>query len=197
MRLFQALSVPFLLLLFCAGCVRSPGVTFYTLTPGAIPEVVAAPAQAPSVSVGPVTLPELLDRPQLVVRVAPNRVTILEAHRWAEPLKEEIPRLLSQDMGRRLGTHRVFAYGQGTGADAKYRVLVDIVRLEAVPGEAVTVEAAWAVRREGSKRGGRSVVREKTTGPGYDAVADAMSRALDAIAAEMVDAVNAEDAAQK
>ncbi len=183
--------------LLCAGCVRSPGVTFYTLTPAAVPEVEASSAQALSVRVGPVTLPELLDRPQLVVRVAPNRVSILEEHRWAEPLKEEIPRLLSQDMGRRLGSSRVSAYGQGTGADAKYNVPVDILRLEAVPGEAVTIEAAWSVRGGSDRRVGRAVVREKATGSGYDALAEATSRALDAISAEIVKTVLAADAPPK
>lgn len=197
MRTASVFPVVFLLLILAAGCVRSPGVAFYTLTPVAAPEVEAAPEQPLSVSVGPVTLPELLDRPQLVVRVAANRVEILETHRWAEPLKEEIPRLLSQDMGRRLGSGRVFAYGQRAGADAKYRIPVDILRLEAVPGEAVTVEAAWSVRGEGGKRVGRTVIREKTAGPGYDAVADAMSRALDGISAEIVKTVLAEVAAQK
>ena len=197
MRTVSVLPVLFGLFLLCAGCVRSPGVAFYTLTPAAVPETEAPSAQALSVRVGPVTLPELLDRPQLVVRVAPNRVAILEAHRWADPLKEEIPRLLSRDMGRRLGSNRVFAYGQGAGADVKYVVPVDILRMEAVPGEAVTIEAAWSVRRGSDGRVGRAVVREKTAGSGYDAVADATSRALDALSAEIVKTVLAADAAQK
>ncbi|TGU72406.1 membrane integrity-associated transporter subunit PqiC [Geomonas terrae] len=197
MRTVSVLPVLFGLFLLSAGCVRSPGVTFYTLTPAAVPEVEASSAQALSVRVGPVTLPELLDRPQLVVRVAPNRVAILESHRWAEPLKEEIPRLLSQDIGRRLGSNRVFAYGQGAGVDVKYGVPVDILRLEAVQGEAVTIEATWSVRRGSDSRVGRAVVREKTTGSGYDAVADATSRALDTISAEIVKTVLAAEAISK
>ncbi|WP_129128239.1 PqiC family protein [Geomonas oryzae] len=197
MRTVSVLPVLFGFFLLCAGCVRSPGVTFYTLTPAAVQEVEASSAQPLSVRVGPVTLPELLDRPQLVVRVAPNRVDILEAHRWAEPLKEEIPRLLAQDMGRRLGSGRVFAYGQSSGTDAKYGVPVDILRLEAVTGEAVTIEAVWSVRRGSDSRVGRAVVREKTTGPGYDAVADATSRALNALSAEIVKTVLAADAIPK
>ena len=47
---------------------------------------IGAEANAPSVWVAPVTLPEAVDRPQLVVRVTPNRVAILDGHRWAEPL---------------------------------------------------------------------------------------------------------------
>ena len=75
-----------------AGCSRSPQITFYTLEPGVQSEVTAPTTAAPSVSVGPVTLPDMVDRPQLVVRVAATRMDILEAHRWAEPLKSEIPR---------------------------------------------------------------------------------------------------------
>ena len=48
-----------------AGCSSSPRVTFYTLNVAAANEA-SAPA-IDSVAIGPITLPDLLDRPQLVV----------------------------------------------------------------------------------------------------------------------------------
>ena len=191
------------LALVTGACSRSPRVNFYMLEPVAKVDAAAtakvgaaATAKAvPAIVVGPVTLPEVVDRPQLVVRVAANRVEILETHRWAENLKSEIPRVIAENLGRLLGSDRVSSYRQHAGADAQYRVLIDIIRFESVPGEAVTVETLWTIRRatgEISKKG-RSLVREETKGPGYDAVAAACSRALLGVSRELALAIQAED----
>ena len=180
------------------GCSRSPRVSFYTLAPVATLETPASGRAVPAVAVGPVTLPEMVDRPQLVVRVGANRVEILESHRWAEPLKSEIPRLVARNLGRMLGSDRVSTYVQHAGAGAEYRVLLDIVRFEPVPGDSVTVETIWSVRRAagGAARTGRTLAREKVEGPGYDALVAGCSRALAVVSGDLAKAIRAEDAAQ-
>lgn len=187
-----------LLVLLAAGCSRSPRVSFYTLAPEAKLQVAAPERQLPVVAVGPVTLPELVDRPQFVVRVAENRVEILESHRWAEPLKSEIPRLIAVNLGRTLGSTRVSSYRQHAGRNADYRVLIDIIRFESADG-AVTVESNWSIRRAvgGAARTGRSLSREKVSGVGYDALVAAYSRALAGVSADLAEAIKKEDAAGK
>ena len=177
-----------------AGCSSSPRVTFYTLAPAAQAGTVAAVTALPSISVGPVTLPEVVDRPQLVVRVAANRVEILETHRWAEPLKSEIPRLVAENLQRLLGSDRVSSYLQHAGHDADYRLLVDIQRFESSPGEAVTVEAVWSLRRAagGDPKTGRSLVREPVDAVGYDPLVAAYGRALLAVSRDLAVAIRAE-----
>ncbi|MBJ6799036.1 PqiC family protein [Geomonas propionica] len=185
MRRISAPLAVVAVLLLGSACSRSPRVTFYTLTP-ATPAAAVQNTFSSAVAVGPVTIPELVNRPQLVVRVAPNRVAVLESHRWAEPLKNEIPRLLAQDLGPLLGSSRVYAYDQVSAAAAQYRVLVDIVRLESVPGESVTLGANWVVRGAGNaRREGRAEIREQVTGSEYEAVAAAFSRALAALSAQI------------
>lgn len=199
MRHFGLGTAAICLALVTSACSRSPRVNFYTLAPEAKVEAALSSRTAPAVAVGPVTLPELVDRPQLVVRVDANRVEILETHRWAEPLKSEIPRLIAQNLGRLLGSDRVSSYQQYAGGDAHYRVLVDILRFESVPGESVTVETAWTLRRSagGAPKTGRSLVREKVTGAGYDALAAAYSRALAGVSGDLARAIRAEDAAAR
>lgn len=182
-------------LILCTACSRSPRVTYYTLTSESAPQSAPQPL---ALSIGPVTIPELVNRPQLVVRVAPNRVDVLESHRWAEPLKTEIPRLMAQNLGQLLGSDRVSAYGQASGGEAQYRVLLDITRLDAVPGESVRVEASWLVRGAGSaRREGRALIREKVSGTGYEAVAAALSRALAGVSAEVAKTVRSEASAPR
>lgn len=184
------------LLLALSGCSRSPRVTFYTLEPAAPVEARSATAADPAIAVGPVTLPEVVDRPQLVVRVAANRVEILESQRWAEPLKSEIPRLVAENLGRLLGSSRVASYLQHAGGDADYRILLDIRRFEAAPGESVTIEAAWSLKRTagGAAKTGRSVVREPVGANDYDALVAAYGRALLAVSADLAGAIRAEAA---
>jgi uncharacterized lipoprotein YmbA len=184
------------LIVTVSGCSRSPRVTFYTLEPGAQVESAAAVMVLPAVSVGPVTLPEVVDRPQLVLRVAANRVEILETHRWAEPLKSEIPRLIAENLRRLLGSNRVSSYLQHAGLDADYRVLVDIQRFESSPGEAVTIEAVWSLRRVtgGAQKTGRSLVREPVDGVGYDPLVAAYGRALLAVSRDLATAIRSETA---
>jgi uncharacterized lipoprotein YmbA len=182
-----------------AACSRSPRVTFYTLEPASRVETATAGGNAPAVSVGPVTLPEVVDRPQLVMRVAPNRVEILESHRWAEPLKSEIPRLIAENLQQLLGSNRVSSYLQHAGLEADFRVLLDIQRFESSPGEAVTVEAVWSLRRAagGTAKTGRSLVRESVDAVGYDPLVAAYGRALLAVSRDLAQAILAESASGK
>jgi uncharacterized lipoprotein YmbA len=200
MRSVFSTTAAICLALLTSGCGRSPQVNFYTLTPGATTQAPAPSPALPSpafqgassakilpvVAVGPITLPDVVDRPQLVVQAGPNQVKILETKRWAEPLKSGIPRFMAREIGRQLASRRVFSYLEMTGAAADYRVLVDFSRFESTPGDAVTVEADWSVRHLGKTvKTGHSQVRQQIQGDGYDAVVAAYGAALSALSAEV------------
>ncbi|MBU5613907.1 PqiC family protein [Geomonas azotofigens] len=172
-----------------AGCSSSPRVSFYTLNVAAT-DVTAAPPFN-SVDIGPITLPDLLDRPQLVVRTSATRVEILETHRWAESPKSEIPRIIAADLGVLLKPVRVSFYPQNAGLEADYRVLLDIQRFEMANGEGVGLEVLWSVRRSdgGVAKTGRTVVDERVSAAGYDALVAAQSRALAAVSRDLAQAL--------
>jgi len=170
------------------GCARSPQVSFYTLgSANAVKVAAPNPSKiAPSVSVVNITLPIFVDRPQLVENVTPNRLEILESHRWAEPLKSGISRLLAENLAARLGTDMVTAYPQNTTGEPDYRVSVDIQRFESL-GDSVSVDALWRIWRTSDPgkqdkvpftRTGRSQRRESRSGQGYEALIAAYNRAI-------------------
>jgi len=176
-----------------AGCGGSPEARFYTLSTGSASQN-AAPATAGirhSVAIGPVTLPEIVNRPQLVVRVGANRVAVAEEHRWAEPLKSEIPRVIAENLTTLLDGWQVSAYPQTASDRADYQVVMDIQRFESTLGQTVVIEAIWTVRRspDGQPRTGRSLVREQTGGEGYDALVAAHSRALATVSHDIAEAI--------
>jgi len=95
----------------CAGTL--PQERYYTLSGPTTPPP-AATAQGPSVFVS-VAVPEGVDRSPMVLRTGANQVEITDFHRWAEPLKAAIPRVLAANLARELGGARVSS-GRGSGA---------------------------------------------------------------------------------
>lgn len=172
-----------------AGCA-TPRSAFYTLSPAA--KAAAAPAGC-SVSVGPVSVPEIVDRPQVVVRTGPNQVFFDEFNRWGSPLRYEIARVVAENLGRLLGTPMVTASPLPAAGDAAYRIAVDVIAFESSPGEAAVLDAAWTVRsgKDGAVRSGRTTVREGTQDDGYPALAAAHSRALGKASGDIAGAIRA------
>lgn len=160
------------------GCSGSPKAMFYTLSADPSLERMAD-APAVRVAVGPVTVPDLVDKPQIVTRSAPNEVSVNEYARWGEPLKENIARTLAADLSRVMGVDNVSVYPQGADVKA-YQVRVDVMRFDSMPGDAIMLDALWTVRApDGTSRfDGHTVAQEKAGGDGFDAIAAAHSRAL-------------------
>lgn len=181
--------------LLAGGCTRSPERSYYSLQgPAARPT--RAEAVTPSrmdVVLGPVTLPDSLDRRQIVTRSGANQLEINDLHRWAQPLPGEIAAVLAADLYRDLGrTTLVGVHGQETATgDPAYRVAVDIERFESVLGDSATVEAAWIVRRKPPREPlrGRTLAREPVHGPGFDALAPAYARALGHVSRDIAAAI--------
>jgi uncharacterized protein len=193
-RLAACAVIPVLL----AGCASGAAkTTFYTLSAEAAGGAAAPPAPATqpppalSVAVWQVAIPELVDRRQIVVRTARNRVDISDLHQWAEPLRLGIARALAADLAAQLGAGYTVAAGQPLGTAPAVRIFVDVQRFDAVAGGTVAVEALWSVRpAQGERRDGRAVAEEPAPAdPG--GIAAAYSRALARIARDMAPAVAA------
>ena len=184
-----ALSLALAGLAGMGGCLqRSSEARFYVLTPVAATGVAAASTQGsgPIVSVGPVTLPSYLNRPQIVTRRAGGEVDLAEFDRWAEILIEAVPRVLAEDLGRLLGSDRVEAYPSVTGG-GRYRVLIAIARFDGSPSGEVVLDARWQVVGPAGEEvaARRSAVTERVEGAGYAPLVVAMSRALGALARDI------------
>lgn len=179
-----------------AGCVTgtSSPARYYMLSAATQGAANAGPAaSAYVVAVGPVTVPEAVDRPQLVLSVAANRLEVADFDRWAAPLKSEIARVIALNLGAALAGARVATIAQSAGAQPDYQVTVDVQRFESVRGEAATLEALWTVRRKGDARAaeGRVVLREPAQGTSYEALVDAHGRALAALSEAIAAAIRA------
>ncbi|MDP2810946.1 MAG: PqiC family protein [Rhodocyclaceae bacterium] len=116
--------------------------------------VVAAAPSAAQRATKPVTvvikdlrLPQYLDRPQIVARNDGNRLEVNEFEQWGGPLREDMTRVLVTNLGRLLGGDRVVAAPYHMATLPDYRVEVDILGFERVPGGRVRLSAQWWVSR--------------------------------------------------
>jgi len=193
-RITQHLLLVAFVAVAAVGCATAPA-RFYTLDPAATPA--DQPPVRYNVLVGPVIVPASVDRPQFVVQVAPNRVEIDEFNRWAAPLNDAIARAVAGDLSALLGTSDV-ALAPLANFNADYRVTLDVQRFESIQGEAVVIDAVWAVRKTatGEARSGRTLARETVAGKSYDALAAAHSRALARVSGDIAAAIRSETAAK-
>jgi len=186
MHLLVTIAAAFSFTAFVAGCASTPPSRFYTLSAARGPAGMSANL---SIAVGPVSVPAVVDRPQIVVSTGPNQVRLEEFNRWAAPLQNNIARVVAENLVAMLGTPRVTLLS----ADADYRVVIEVQGFESAPGEEAILDAVWSVRRtkDGKAETGRTTVREAVQEKGYDALAAAHSRALARLSRDIAEAVRA------
>ena len=167
-----------LLMLLLAGCAsHSPPARFYLLT-----AEVASPAAVTGdlfLGVGPVRLPDYLDRSQLVRRLDGGRLQVDEFHRWGGDLARNIQEVLATNLGRLLASPRVLAWPWSARLDLPHRLTLDIYRFEAGPGAQVTLDVQWQWLQKGRlTRMGRERIEVPVASDTPAAWVQAQSRAL-------------------
>jgi uncharacterized lipoprotein YmbA len=172
-----------------AACATAPPSRFFTL--GGAPAPAAATSTV-SVVVGPVTVPAVVDRPEIVVAVGQNEVWLDEFNRWASPLPDAIAVATAENLAALLATSRATSLVQ-SAVDADYRVGVEVQRFDSAPGAYALLDAVFTVRRTADARAvtGRTTVREATPDKSYEALAAAHGRAVARLAADIAAAIGA------
>ena len=148
-RLFAIVATCIAIVGGCAGPIQTRYYALADETPGAVKTTASESRQR--LAIGPVTLPEAVDRRQMVLRTAPDVYVISDANAWLSPLKSDLPRVIADEVARQMPSAQVAAYTQHSGQDADFRVVIDVTRFESAPGESISLDATWAVRdRSGS-----------------------------------------------
>lgn len=169
-----------LLLLGCATGSKS----FYVLT---------SDGPAPSgggvgIGVGPVTLAEYIDRPNLVLAESANQLSVAEDHRWAGDLSASIARVTATNLGRRMHTGNVRTYPWKGDDGLTYQVTLDVRQLHGGSDGYAVIEAGWRAYTlpDRKLKASRTFVdREALESDGYQPLVAAQSRLLSRLAADI------------
>ncbi len=172
--------------LLFAGCSSStPKAEFYTLNAisSTRPDATTTPAGQPlSIGIGPVTIPNVLDRPQIVTRTGPNKLQIDEFHRWAGRLDEDVARVVAENLSLLLATEHVAVYPWDVSFKPSYQVILDVQRFEGRMDKGdVLLEVLWKVvdaQNNTTLRMKKSVVTEPFTATNYNTLVAAKSRTI-------------------
>lgn len=141
-------------LVVLAGCASPTAPVFHTLLPVDRP-VSRSGTPGPVVRLDKVRVPPAIEQPQWLIRLPDGTLTQLERERWASLPSDEITQALRELL--RLG----FNTTEPTvgGARPAWRVQVEVLRFETLPGE-VRLEVAWGIHADGA---GGGVVRRCTS----------------------------------
>ena len=117
------------------GACANPGppAQLYQLR-AAAPGAVTAPPQGGAVQVLQllaVSLPEVLERDAIVVSQGRSGVQALAGHRWAEPLRDAVPRLLRHDLALWLALPQVWTAPLPPGLLAQRQLRVELLSFQA------------------------------------------------------------------
>jgi uncharacterized lipoprotein YmbA len=188
-----------------AGCASTPTL-YYTLADAAIaPSALSTvnPGHVPAannaaaplyIELAPLSLPERLARPQMVVRRNANasaQVDVLEQHRWASSFEDELRDALGSGVARRLGAFDASKGGRQTSLPV-YRIMVQVRRFDAIEGARVDGSFSWTVKRsDEAVPTACSFDTSEPIGAGIGAVAQGAQRVTAAAASAIARSVTA------
>ena len=192
----RALGLACLGAAIAAGCLGGGAAPrFYTLSSaaGADGGSEAAVAARPGLglAVGPIEFPRYLDRPEIVTRDGAHRLVLWDQHRWGGSLRNDILRVMGDDLGALLGTTRVAVFPAEPRFPLDYRVLLELLEFEGVLGGEVVLRARWTV----AGPDGRALaveetrVEEATASASWQDLVAAQSAALGRVTRQIADRI--------
>jgi len=134
------------LLLTLAACGSTPPSKFYRLTPVA---GLADGGQHPALGIGPIDIPEFLDRDALVYSSGGNQLQVVAGERWAEPLEDGIQRVVGLNLARLLQSENLHYYPWDPRQDPDYGISLRVLDLDATDRQA-TLVVDWLLYRPAS-----------------------------------------------
>jgi uncharacterized lipoprotein YmbA len=180
------------LLTGCFGPATGHPARLFVLNPTAAATAAADRTSDLRLGIGRITLPEILNRPQIVTQLGDNEVRVADDSQWAEPLEQSVPRVLAENLARLIGTERVSVYPWPSPMEVDLRVEIAISQFEGDATGEVSLAARWRlVRSDGSEAQPLALsTHSQTASDGsIDAMVGAMDRLLEALSRDIAAAI--------
>jgi uncharacterized lipoprotein YmbA len=191
-----SLSWTFLFVAFLlAACSSTPATKFYKLSSlpsGQQENPAALSGMDIAIGLGPVELPEFLDRPQIVTRKSQNQLEISEYHRWAASFPRDFSRVLAKNIATLLPTNQVEIYPWADTFSPIYQVKLQVEQFDGQLGEQVLLGVLWSVvGQEGANElmVRKTLIEEPVLTNDYEGLVAAQSNALATLSREIAEEI--------
>ncbi len=140
-----------------------------------------------SIGIGPVEIPRLLNRPQIVSRKNNTEIIMSENHQWGGSYKEELIKALTDNLSALLKTEKIEQYPWKSSFKPDYQARIDIESFDGSMNKSVTLNARWRLLKNHKELlVKRAVIEVPIKGKGYNAYVQAQSQAITRLSREIV-----------
>jgi len=134
------------LLAACSSTGNNVDTRFYLLSqlPATTAPLSSAPTQPPlAVTLTPVQLPQYLERPQIVIRVAPNRLELSEFDNWGGSLEKNMTRVLAAILSLLLASPDIQIASTRRSVNRDAHVELQVMQFERSPDGRTVLNTQW------------------------------------------------------
>jgi uncharacterized lipoprotein YmbA len=188
--------------MFCwlalAGCLggASAPTNFYMLSPLGPSQAATASSTAEGrirIGLATVVVAEYLNRNEIVVNLDNTVYQLAEFNQWAEPLSNNLTRVLAENLANMLRDDSVDVFlSSDSSIPLDYRLEIDMIRLDGNLGDQVTLVAQWALleaEEDDLKLMRRWQYQEAAADNTYKGLVLAKSRAVEKLSRDIAAAV--------
>ena len=180
--------IPLVLGSLLTACATPP-TQFYQLEATSPPLVTSTTtAKKMLIGIGPLSLPALVDRKQIVTRGANNAIQLAEFHQWATPLQDNVLNVLSKNIAAQQTNAIVRSYPWSVYGEMDYRVIIDISRFDSQPGKSANLEASWVIMSEKNHTiisNGQTNIQQLLHDERYDSAVLALNKLLSELSQQL------------
>ena len=188
-RLLKYTFLSFLTFLILSCAKSSKPVEYYMLdaSVGIVNNQTLKGDEGPMIGLGPIRLPEYLDRFQMVVAVSENKYKLIDGHRWAQKLDQNISLALFKTLPSQLGTDRMIRYPWPQRPGVDFQVKIDILELNVDQDGQSQLVAQWSIKsKDKTILNKRSTFTAQASTTDIDKMVQAQSECLTNLGQEIV-----------
>ena len=144
------------------------------------------------VVIGPLTLTQVLDRPQIIIRQSDNEIRVSDLDRWAEPLQENLTRVVVDNLAVLLSSGSVIRFPPARTIPVTYQIIIEVTRFDGNPKEQVMLRARWTIlgdKGDSVLLEQESVLNELSNGDTTAEMVSAQSRLVAKFSREIAEAI--------
>ena len=145
------------------------------------------------IGVGPVKIPEFLDRPQMVTKDKEGILKFDEFDRWGESLDLGVARLIREDLTVMLPGAKLTLYPWNPSIAVKYQVVVEVVQLDSELDKDMSFVVQWMVIDVQNSKTviiKRSEFRQPIIPQNYSGLAKTLSTACASLSSQIAQALS-------